>query len=523
MSRRKAKKLDWVISAVASGVMALSPINIEAQDYGFSDPSLTCPLAENQCSEYLYEVYSRSPEFSGPTPGSSLDFPEATLAPIIPAISDDLAGHGALTFGCGDYDRVRVSQRVELDLPSKIREIDSRRALQQLAAMDLTTIDEIHAPSNIDFQGTCYEQSIQSRHRRASVYRLMQKPTVMGDLVSGVVTDAIHHANRLQEEYGPYDMVTRASRDGVTGVDYWQAYQHLNIEPVREIAVDYWHAHQHLNIDAVQTKMVDYWQAHQHLNIEPVREIAVDYWHAHQNLNIDAVQTQTVDYWQAHQHLNIEPAREIAVDYWHAHQNLNIDAVQTQTVDYWQAHQHLNIEPAIEIAVDYWHAHQHLNIDAVQTKTVDYWQAHQHLNIEPAREIAADYWEAHAELDIHPVVMQNAVNLGVLAAAPDLMQTYVYWILDHRYVKSPALLKHDIVQRIEMKLCGTPALETWMVMMHHESRVSPEKVLVPSHAIPTETILWFADLLDTTGMQFQRASSRLSQMARTAEKQRQIR
>lgn len=390
MSRRMAKKLDWVVSAVASGVMALSPMSLEAQDYGFSDPSLSTPLAENQCSEYLYEVYARAPEFSGPTPGNTHDFPEATPAPIIPAISDDLAGHGAMTFGCGDYDRVRVSHRVEYNLPTKIEEVDSRRVLQQLAALDLSTIDEGPTSPSIDFQGTCYEQSLHTGQRVSSVYRLMQAPTVLGDLVQHAVSDAIHHVNRLHEEYRPYDMVIRNSIADVTSVDYWEA-------------------------------------------------------------------------------------------------------------------------------------HQGLNIDAVQSPAVDYWQAHQHLNIEAVQEIAADYWEAHAELDIHPVALRSDLDLAVWAAAPELIQTYARWILDHQYVKSPALMKRDLVQSIEMKLCGTPALETWLKMLDDHSPAVPQKRIVSSQPIPTETVLWFADLLDQTGKQFQRASLRLSKMARTAEKHRDIR
>jgi hypothetical protein len=389
MSRRKAKKLDWVISAVASGVMAFSPMSLMAQEFGFSDPSLNCPLAENQCSEYLYEVYSRAPEFSGPTPGSTHDFPEATLAPIIPAISDDLAGHGAVTFGCGDYDRVRVSQRVELNLPRKLEDVDANLTLQKLAALDLTTLDEVQNPSGIDFQGTCYEQSIKARHRMPSVYRLMQAPTMLGDLVQHAVSDAIHHANQLREEYRPYDLVTRP----------------------------------------------------------------------------DVQNSGTVDYWQAHQHLDIQ-------------------AVQAPVVDYWQAHQHLDIQAAQAPVVDYWQAHQHLDIQAVQA----------------------------AEFD-----------LAIWAAAPNLLQTYATMILEHRYVQSPATLKRDLVQRIEMKLCGTPAMETWLKVVQGSAPANTARVASPTVPVSTETVLWFADLLDQTGKQFQKASSRLSQMARTAENQRQIR
>ncbi|MEC7497008.1 MAG: hypothetical protein VYE67_01750, partial [Planctomycetota bacterium] len=111
MNRRKAKKLERLVSAFATGLMVVTPMSLNAQEDGTNRSNLDWPLAENQCSEYLYEVYSKSPELSGPIPKNQNDFPEARVSPAIPAICDNLVGHDWSSFGGHHAEGVRLSRR----------------------------------------------------------------------------------------------------------------------------------------------------------------------------------------------------------------------------------------------------------------------------------------------------------------------------------------------------------------------------------------------------------------------------
>lgn len=434
MNRRKAKKIERLVSAFATGLMVVTPMSLNAQEDGTNRSNLDWPLAENQCSEYLYEVYSKSPELSGPTPKNQNDFPEASVSPAIPAICDDLVGHDWSSFGGHHTEGVRLSRRFS-NLPPRQDRKTSCDTLKRLAAMDWTSVeDDPEFGGHLEFQGTCYEQSLNLR--TLPEHHPFTDSSSLTDLVERAVSSAISKVRTLNEEYRPYDMVIADPLSGSRAVDYWQAHQNLNIDPTTPEKV---------------TKPVDYWQAHQHLNIEAYR------------------------------------ARELS---------------------YWDAHQHLDVDPVAS---------------AKKNNAVDYWRAHQHLDIEAYRTIELSYWDAHRHLDITPRKETRSIDMELWAAAPSLLSTYQSWIVTHPYVQSPARAQRDFWQYVELKLHGTEALERWHQLMHLKPSVSPQSPIEPTTPVHAETVLWFADLLDQTGRQFQRASSHLTQIVERSARHSRLR
>ena len=434
MNRRKAKKLERLVSAFATGLMVVTPMSLNAQEDGANRSNLDWPLAENQCSEYLYEVYSKSPELSGPTPKNQNDFPEARVSPAIPAICDDLVGHDWSSFGGHHAEGVRLSRRFS-NLPPRQERKTSCDTLKRLAAMDWTSVeDDPEFAGHLDFQGTCYEQSLNLR--TLPEHHPFTDSSSLTDLVERAVSSAISKVRTLNEEYRPYDMVIADPSSGYRAVDYWQAHQNLNIDPTTPEKV-----------------------------------------------------TKTVDYWQAHQHLNIE-------------------AYRASELSYWDAHQHLDVDPVAS---------------AKKNNAVDYWRAHQHLDIEAYRTIELSYWDAHRNLDITPRKETRSIDMELWAAAPSLLSTYQSWIVTHPYVQSPARAQRDFWQYVELKLYGTEALERWHQLMHLKPSVSPQSPIEPTTPVHAETVLWFADLLDQTGRQFQRASSHLTQIVERSARHSRLR
>ena len=434
MNRRKAKKLERLVSAFATGLMVVTPMSLNAQEDGTNRSNLDWPLAENQCSEYLYEVYSKSPELSGPTPKNQNDFPEASVSPAIPAICDDLVGHDWSSFGGHHTEGVRLSRRFS-NLPPRQERKTSCDTLKRLAALDWTSVgDDPEFAGHLDFQGTCYEQSLNLR--TLPEHHPFTDSSSLTDLVERAVSSAISKVRTLNEEYRPYDMVIADPLSGSRAVDYWQAHQNLNIDPTTPEKV---------------TKPVDYWQAHQHLNIE---------------------------------------------------------AYRASELSYWDAHQHLDVDPVAS---------------AKKNNAVDYWRAHQHLDIEAYRTIELSYWDAHRHLDITPRKETRSIDMELWAAAPSLLSTYQSWIVTHPYVQSPARAQRDFWQYVELKLHGTEALERWHQLMHLKPSVSPQSPIEPTTPVHAETVLWFADLLDQTGRQFQRASSHLTQIVERSARHSRLR
>ncbi len=434
MNRRKAKKLERLVSAFATGLMVVTPMTLNAQEDGTNRSNLDWPLAENQCSEYLYEVYSKSPELSGPTPKNQNDFPEASVSPAIPAICDDLVGHDWSSFGGHHTEGVRLSRRFS-NLPPRQERKTSCDTLKRLAALDWTSVgDDPEFAGHLDFQGTCYEQSLNLR--TLPEHHPFTDSSSLTDLVERAVSSAIRKVRTLNEEYRPYDMVIADPSSGYPAVDYWQAHQNLNIDPTTPEKV-----------------------------------------------------TKTVDYWQAHQHLNIE-------------------AYRASELSYWDAHQHLDVDPVAS---------------AKKNNAVDYWRAHQHLDIEAYRTIELSYWDAHRNLDITPRKETRSIDMELWAAAPSLLSTYQSWIVTHPYVQSPARAQRDFWQYVELKLYGTEALERWHQLMHLKPSVSPQSPIEPTTPVHAETVLWFADLLDQTGRQFQRASSHLTQIVERSARHSRLR
>ena len=434
MNRRKAKKLERLVSAFATGLMVVTPMSLNAQEDGTNRSNLDWPLAENQCSEYLYEVYSKSPELSGPTPKNQNDFPEASVSPAIPAICDNLVGHDWSSFGGHHTEGVRLSRRFS-NLPPRQDRKTSCDTLKRLAAMDWTSVeDDPEFAGHLDFQGTCYEQSLNLR--TLPEHHPFTDSSSLTDLVERAVSSAISKVRTLNEEYRPYDMVIADPLSGSRAVDYWQAHQNLNIDPTTPEKV---------------TKPVDYWQAHQHLNIE---------------------------------------------------------AYRARGLSYWDAHQHLDVDPVAS---------------AKKNNAVDYWRAHQHLDIEAYRTIELSYWDAHRNLDITPRKETRSIDMELWAAAPSLLSTYQSWIVTHPYVQSPARAQRDFWQYVELKLHGTEALERWHQLMHLKPSVSPQSPIEPTTPVHAETVLWFADLLDQTGRQFQRASSHLTQIVERSARHSRLR
>ena len=434
MNRRKAKKLERLVSAFATGLMVVTPMSLNAQEDGTNRSNLDWPLAENQCSEYLYEVYSKSPELSGPTPKNQNDFPEARVSPAIPAICDDLVGHDWSSFGGHHAEGVRLSRRFS-NLPPRQERKTSCDTLKRLAALDWTSVgDDPEFAGHLDFQGTCYEQSLNLR--TLPEHHPFTDSSSLTDLVERAVASAISKVRTLNEEYRPYDMVIADPSSGYPAVDYWQAHQNLNIDPTTPEKV-----------------------------------------------------TKTVDYWQAHQHLNIE-------------------AYRASELSYWDAHQHLDVHPVAS---------------AKKNNAVDYWRAHQHLDIEAYRTIELSYWDAHRNLDITPRKETRSIDMELWAAAPSLLSTYQSWIVTHPYVQSPARAQRDFWQYVELKLYGTEALERWHQLMHLKPSVSPQSPIEPTTPVHAETVLWFADLLDQTGRQFQRASSHLTQIVERSARHSRLR
>ena len=434
MNRRKAKKLERLVSAFATGLMVVTPMSLNAQEDGTNRSNLDWPLAENQCSEYLYEVYSKSPELSGPTPKNQNDFPEASVSPAIPAICDDLVGHDWSSFGGHHTEGVRLSRRFS-NLPPRQERKTSCDTLKRLAALDWTSVgDDPEFAGHLDFQGTCYEQSLNLR--TLPEHHPFTDSSSLTDLVERAVSSAISKVRTLNEEYRPYDMVIADPSSGYPAVDYWQAHQNLNIDPTTPEKV-----------------------------------------------------TKTVDYWQAHQHLNIE-------------------AYRASELSYWDAHQHLDVDPVAS---------------AKKNNAVDYWRAHQHLDIEAYRTIELSYWDAHRHLDITPRKETRSIDMELWAAAPSLLSTYQSWIVTHPYVQSPARAQRDFWQYVELKLHGTEALERWHQLMHLKPSVSPQSPIEPTTPVHAETVLWFADLLDQTGRQFQRASSHLTQIVERSARHSRLR
>ncbi|MEC7716207.1 MAG: hypothetical protein VYC98_00240, partial [Planctomycetota bacterium] len=316
MNRRKAKKLERLVSAFATGLMVVTPMSLNAQEDGTNRSNLDWPLAENQCSEYLDEVYSKSPELSGPTPKNQNDFPEARVSPAIPAICDDLVGHDWPSFGGHHTEGVRLSRRFS-NLPPRQERKTSCDTLKRLAALDWTSVgDDPEFAGHLDFQGTCYEQSLNLR--TLPEHHPFTDSSSLTDLVERAVSSAISKVRTLNEEYRPYDMVIADPLSSSRAVDYWQAHQNLNIDPTTPEkvtkTVDYWQAHQHLNIEAYRARGLSYWDAHQHLDVDPVasakKNNAVDYWRAHQHLDIEAYRTIELSYWDAHRNLDITPRKE---------------------------------------------------------------------------------------------------------------------------------------------------------------------------------------------------------------------
>ena len=434
MNRRKAKKLERLVSAFATGLMVVTPMTLNAQEDGTNRSNLDWPLAENQCSEYLYEVYSKSPELSGPTPKNQNDFPEASVSPAIPAICDNLVGHDWSSFGGHHTEGVRLSRRFS-NLPPRQERKTSCDTLKRLAALDWTSVgDDPEFAGHLDFQGTCYEQSLNLR--TLPEHHPFTDSSSLTDLVERAVSSAISKVRTLNEEYRPYDMVIADPLSGSRAVDYWQAHQNLNIDPTTPEKV---------------TKPVDYWQAHQHLNIE---------------------------------------------------------AYRARGLSYWDAHQHLDVDPVAS---------------AKKNNAVDYWRAHQHLDIEAYRTIELSYWDAHRNLDITPRKETRSIDMELWAAAPSLLSTYQSWIVTHPYVQSPARAQRDFWQYVELKLYGTEALERWHQLMHLKPSVSPQSPIEPTTPVHAETVLWFADLLDQTGRQFQRASSHLTQIVERSARHSRLR
>lgn len=434
MNRRKAKKLERLVSAFATGLMVVTPMSLNAQEDGTNRSNLDWPLAENQCSEYLYEVYSKSPELSGPTPKNQNDFPEASVSPAIPAICDNLVGHDWSSFGGHHTEGVRLSRRFS-NLPPRQDRKTSCDTLKRLAAMDWTSVeDDPEFAGHLEFQGTCYEQSLNLR--TLPEHHPFTDSSSLTDLVERAVSSAISKVRTLNEEYRPYDMVIADPLSGSRAVDYWQAHQNLNIDPTTPEKV---------------TKPVDYWQAHQHLNIE---------------------------------------------------------AYRARGLSYWDAHQHLDVDPVAS---------------AKKNNAVDYWRAHQHLDIEAYRTIELSYWDAHRHLDITPRKETRSIDMELWAAAPSLLSTYQSWIVTHPYVQSPARAQRDFWQYVELKLHGTEALERWHQLMHLKPSVSPQSPIEPTTPVHAETVLWFADLLDQTGRQFQRASSHLTQIVERSARHSRLR
>lgn len=434
MNRRKAKKLERLVSAFATGLMVVTPMSLNAQEDGTNRSNLDWPLAENQCSEYLYEVYSKSPELSGPTPKNQNDFPEASVSPAIPAICDNLVGHDWSSFGGHHTEGVRLSRRFS-NLPPRQERKTSCDTLKRLAALDWTSVgDDPEFAGHLDFQGTCYEQSLNLR--TLPEHHPFTDSSSLTDLVERAVSSAISKVRTLNEEYRPYDMVIADPSSGYPAVDYWQAHQNLNIDPTTPEKV-----------------------------------------------------TKTVDYWQAHQHLNIE-------------------AYRASELSYWDAHQHLDVDPVAS---------------AKKNNAVDYWRAHQHLDIEAYRTIELSYWDAHRNLDITPRKETRSIDMELWAAAPSLLSTYQSWIVTHPYVQSPARAQRDFWQYVELKLYGTEALERWHQLMHLKPSVSPQSPIEPTTPVHAETVLWFADLLDQTGRQFQRASSHLTQIVERSARHSRLR
>ena len=457
MNRRKAKKLERLVSAFATGLMVVTPMSLNAQEDGSNRSKLDWPLAENQCSEYLYEVYSKSPELSGPTPKNQNDFPEATVSPAIPAICDDLAGHDWPAFGGHHTEGVRLSRRISASPPRQDRKT-SCDTLKQLAALDLTSVEDgPEFAGHLNFQGTCYEQSLSLR--TLPEHYPVTDSSSLTDLVERAVSSAISKVRTLNEEYLPYDMVIAEPSSGSPAVDYWQAHENLDVDPATPDKV---------------TIPVDYWQAHEHLDVDPVASIK---------------ESDAVDYWQAHQHLDIE-------------------AYRTIELSYWDAHRHLNVDPVASIK---------------KNDAIDYWRAHQHLDIEAYRTIELSYWDAHRHLDINPREDARSIDVELWAAAPSLLSTYKSWIVTHPYVQSPARVQRDFRRYLELKLRGTEALERWHQLMHLKPTVSPQSPIEPAAPVNAETVLWFADLLDQTGRQFQRASSHLTQIVERSARDSRLR
>ena len=369
MNLRKAKKLERLVSAFAIGLMVVTPMSLNAQEDGATRSNLDWPLAENQCSEYLYEVYSKSPELSGPTPKNQNDFPEARVSPAIPAICDDLVGHDWPSFGGHHTEGVRLSRRFS-NVPPRQDRKTSCETLKRLAALDWTPVeDDPEFAGHLDFQGTCYEQSLNLR--TLPEHHPFTDSSSLTDLLERAVSSAISKVRTLNEEYRPYDLVIA--------------------DPL------------------------------------PVCP-AVDYWQAHENLNIEAYRASELSYWDAHQHLDINPRREI-----------------------------------------------------------------------------------------------RSIDMELWAAAPSLLSTYQSWIVTHPYVQSPARAQRDFWQYVELKLHGTEALERWHQLMHLKPSVSPQSPIEPTTPVHAETVLWFADLLDQTGRQFQRASSHLTQIVERSARHSRLR
>lgn len=136
-----------VFAALACCRFGTSPAR--AQDAPWRPP-LVCPLAENQCSDYLYTPYDggscREEIAAGgfthdmPVPPVALKAPAVTakVATVIPApapaFSDDLAGHDAdrngchaLGFqGCGDYSTPSGDLADSYDYWGESRNLDTR-------------------------------------------------------------------------------------------------------------------------------------------------------------------------------------------------------------------------------------------------------------------------------------------------------------------------------------------------------------------------------------------------------------
>ena len=381
MNRRKAKKLERLVSAFATGLMVVTPMSLNAQEDGTNRSNLDWPLAENQCSEYLYEVYSKSPELSGPTPKNQNDFPEASVSPAIPAICDNLVGHDWSSFGGHHTEGVRLSRRFS-NLPPRQERKTSCDTLKRLAALDWTSVgDDPEFAGHLDFQGTCYEQSLNLR--TLPEHHPFTDSSSLTDLVERAVSSAISKVRTLNEEYRPYDMVIADPLSGSRAVDYWQAHQNLNIDPTTPEKVtkpvDYWQAHQHLNIEACRARGLSYWDAHQHLDVDPVasakKNNAVDYWRAHQHLDIEAYRTIELSYWDAHRHLDITPRKEtrsIDMELWAAAPSL-LSTYQSWIVT------HPYVQSPARAQRDFW---QYVELKLHGTEALERW--HQLMHLKPS-------------------------------------------------------------------------------------------------------------------------------------------